>query len=415
MTESFFQTIRYCFPVVLFAALAGGRGAADGERRSFGLSAWVAGIAAGLALAVLYARADVRSVVEASVMLAAIPFLGVLLLPDALAGRGARIACVAAAVLLMGQRTAALASFVLYKSLDRVNVLNTDFLLFYGGIAFGLALLATAGVALSRLTAQAWRLSRTVAAVALIALIAGEHLAWGYYALVLAGWVALPEGLFATVVFVVNHIQYFGHAQIALAAVFGAGCLLFREKPEAAHMTRMNPASRRKYLWRIRSQWRTAMVFLGAATVAVGFSVYHKAYASRPPQLSPAQHLEAKDGRILISVRELESGDFRRYAFTDGEGHVIRFIVVKDEIGMVRTAYDACLFCGSKGYLKQGKDLVCLACGAAIYPPTVGREGGCNPVPLAHSIEDGVLAIAVDSLVKGDGARLFLSSEGAHS
>lgn len=414
MTEAFFQTIRYCFPVVFFAALPGSRRTEEGGS-CLNLPIWVGGIAAGGVLALLYVTHDVRSLAEGIVMLAATPFLGAMLLPGAVAGKVGKIACRAAALLVMGQRTAALASFVLYKSLDRVNVLNTEFLLFHGGIAFGIALLATAGVALSRLAADNRHVTRAIVAAAVIVLLVGEHLAWGYYALVLAGWVTLPDSLFAPVVFIVNHIQYFGYAQMVLAAVFGAGCFLFRAKPEAGRMTVMNPASRRKYLWKLRSQWRTAVVFLAAAGVTAGVSVYYKAYASRPPRLSPAQHLEASEGRLVIPVRELEPGDFRRYAFTDGEGHVIRFIVLKDEVGTIRTAYDACLFCGSKGYLKQGKDLVCLACGAAIYAPTVGRDGGCNPIPLAHSINDGALVIAVETLVKGDGARFFSGTDGAHS
>jgi len=405
--ESFFETIRYCFTLVVFAALPGARRTDEGQP-CLTLPIWVGGMAVGCVLAFIYAWHDVRGLAEGIAMLAATPFLGAMLFPAAVTGsKIGKIACRAAALLLMGQRTAALASFVLYKSLDRVHVLNTEFLLFHGGIALAVALLAIAGVTLSRLAARITHGIRELAAGAVIALLLGEHLCWGYYALALNGLVALPESLFAPVVYVINHIQYFGYAQMALAAVFGAGCFLFREKPEAGRMRLMNPASRRKYLWSIRRQWRYAIIFLFAATVAAGVSTYYKVYASRPPRLSPAEHLEAKEGRLVIPVRDFEPEEFHRYAYTDGEGRVIRFLVLKDESGKIRTAYDACLFCGSKGYLKQGKDLVCLACGAAIYAPTVGREGGCNPIPLSHSLEEGVLVITVEALVKGDGARFF--------
>lgn len=414
MIEPFFETIRYCFAVVFFAALAS-TGRANGESR-LTLPVWLGGIVAGTVLAFTYAWYEWRNPAEAIVMLAATPFFaGTLLLGRMPDSKAARITCLSAALLLLAQRSAALASFVLYKSLDRVHVLNTEFLLFHGGIVIGFVLLSTAGLALSRLAAQSRDGFRKLVTAGVILLLLGEHLSWGYYALVLKGWVSLPESLFAPVVYVINHVRFFGYAQMALAAVFGTGCLLLREKPDVGRMRGMNPAHRRKVLWKIRKQWRFAVIFLSTAGITVGVSVYYTVYASQPPQLSPPIRVEAKDGRIAIPVDKFQPEDFRRYAYTDGEGHNIRFIVLKDETGTIRAAYDACHFCGSKGYLKQGKDLVCLACGAAIYAPTVGREGGCNPVPLAHSTENGALVIRVDALVKGPGAHLFSGADEGHS
>lgn len=432
--ESFLETIRYGFAVVLLAALPASPKASQGwrpaaGRRSAGEPRLTAldtelrkpstlpvggGIAAGGTLAFAYAAYDVRTLAEGIVMLAATPFFAAMLLPAAMTGWRAReIAWRAATLLLTAQRTAALASFVVYESLDRVHVLNTELLLFYGGIAFGAALLAIAGVTLSRLAARVARASREPVAAAVVVLLLSEHLCWGYYALVLDGVVSLPESLFAPLVYVINHIRFFGHAQTAVAVLFVVGCLLFRDKPEAAHVQLMNAARRRKYLWKIRLQWRHATVFLLAAALATGVGAYYRLYADRPPQLSAAQHLEPKDGRFVIDVSDFEPEEFHRYAYADGEGRVIRFFVLKDESGMVRAAYDACRFCGTKGYLKQGKDLVCLACGAAIYAPTVGREGGCNPIPLTHSTQNGALIIAERDLVNGDGA-IFFSGDEAH-
>ncbi len=411
MTESFFETIRYCFAIALFAALPGARWT-DRRGRGVVLPVWLAGLAGGGVLAFVYARQEVRTLVEGIVMLAAVPFLAALFVPAKTAGGRAQvIACRGAALLIVAQRVGALVSFALYKSLDRVNVLNTEFLLFFGGIALGAAALVATGLALGRLAASASPKVRAAGAAAVVVLLLPEHVVWGYYALVLGGWAPLPAVLFAPVASLVNNIRGFGYAQMGLAALVGVWCFLTRQKPEGARMAPLGPAGRRMYLWGLRRQWRYGVVFLLTAGATAGVGFYYKLYASRPPQRTPAQPVEAKAGRIVIPLSELEPEKLHRYAFTDGEEHVLRFIAMKDESGKVRAAYDACVFCGNKGYMKEGKDLICLACGAAIYVPTVGREGGCNPIPLVHSIEAGALVVTVDALVKGSGAPYF-SGEG---
>ena len=50
----------------------------------------------------------------------------------------------------------------------------------------------------------------------------------------------------------------------------------------------------------------------------------------------------------------------------------------------IATAFDACLICGPRGYYQEGPNVTCLHCGSAIYPPSIGQPGGCNPVPAAR-------------------------------
>src|SRR2546422_11264538 len=61
-------------------------------------------------------------------------------------------------------------------------------------------------------------------------------------------------------------------------------------------------------------------------------------------------------------------------------------------------SFDACQVCGAYGYADVKGRLVCLACAADINPATLGRSGGCNPIPLRHRVEDGNLIIAVSDL-----------------
>ena len=44
--------------------------------------------------------------------------------------------------------------------------------------------------------------------------------------------------------------------------------------------------------------------------------------------------------------------------------------------------------------LESEEAVVCLHCGSAIYPPSIGQKGGCNPAPLPSHQAGGELVIA---------------------
>ncbi len=413
MIEPLFETIRYGIAVVLIAVLRGARHTDPGRPRP-ALFVWMGGIVLGVVFAVVYVRFDVRTPVEGIVMLATGVLLGTQLVPSVVIGtRTPGSAWRAAAFLVTAQRTAAISSFAFSKAPDSVQVLNSELLLFYGGIVLGACLLATAGMTLSPLRARSGSVQQFLATTAIV-LLMGEQVSWGYYALVLHGWFVLPESLFTPVTFLINHIQWFGHSQLALTVTFGLWCFLRRENPREAQMACLGPAGRRKYLWGIRRQSTYGVVFLTAVSAIVGVAFYYRLYANQPMRLTPAERLEANGGRLVIPIQQFEPEEFHRYAYADDEGHDIRFVVFKDEGGRIKAAYDACILCGTKGYLKQGKELICLACGAAIYAQTVGRSGGCNPIPLAYSIAGGTLVVSVDTLLHGDGAESFRDGHGGH-
>ena len=82
-------------------------------------------------------------------------------------------------------------------------------------------------------------------------------------------------------------------------------------------------------------------------------------------------------------------------------GRPVRFIAVPVTAGEVATAFDACLICGPRGYYQEGTNITCLHCGSAIFPPSIGQAGGCNPIPLASRVERGELVLAAADLAAG--------------
>ncbi|HEY0282002.1 MAG TPA: Fe-S-containing protein, partial [Rhizomicrobium sp.] len=79
-----------------------------------------------------------------------------------------------------------------------------------------------------------------------------------------------------------------------------------------------------------------------------------------------------------------------------------RYDAAHVDIGVV---YDACAICGDAGYLQRGDEIICLACNVRLFRPSIGKPGGCNPIPLPHTVRNGVIVIAASALEGG--AHLF--------
>ena len=63
--------------------------------------------------------------------------------------------------------------------------------------------------------------------------------------------------------------------------------------------------------------------------------------------------------------------------------------------------FDACTICGDSGYIQSGHEVMCAACNVRIFVPSIGKAGGCNPIPLPHVEEAGDIVIDVAELEKG--------------
>ncbi|MHB0857117.1 MAG: Fe-S-containing protein [Anaerolineae bacterium] len=123
--------------------------------------------------------------------------------------------------------------------------------------------------------------------------------------------------------------------------------------------------------------------------------------ASSSTNVSPA------DGVVRVPTAGLEDGRARFFTYAAAET-TVAFFVVRSADGVVRTALDACDVCYAErlGYRQEGDAMVCNNCGTH-FPSTRINEaqGGCNPSPLAHTIDGGSVIIQVVDLEAG--ARYF--------
>jgi uncharacterized membrane protein len=131
---------------------------------------------------------------------------------------------------------------------------------------------------------------------------------------------------------------------------------------------------------------------------------------------------------VRLPVADFRGTALRRYVVTLGtvgtggggdrsRSAAVRFIAVPlDDPGKpgaaIATAFDACEICGAKGYYQEGGNVTCLHCGSAIYPPSIGQHGGCNPIPLPSRRQGGELLLRAADLAAG--APLFDASAPHH-
>lgn len=225
----------------------------------------------------------------------------------------------------------------------------------------------------------------------------------GYHELSEAGWVPANERTMATVGPLVKNEFFFFAAVLALPLLMllipGSGS----KAPAAAASVPADPATaasaadrrleRAAEQRQVRSRrWAGALGLVILGVLGLGW-----VYSAKPETLSAATPVPVVDGRVSIPLAELADSKLHRYQVEIGS-RAIRFLAIQVSPGEVAAAFDACLICGSRGYYQEGSNIVCLHCGSAVYPPTIGQPGGCNPIPLAAKSVGGSLVISASDL-----------------
>jgi FTR1 family protein len=185
--------------------------------------------------------------------------------------------------------------------------------------------------------------------------------------------------------------------------IFGAAAMLvLREWQSASHDRSSKQAggeaekrllesqNRRQRRWMIAAATACLVVIL----VLTADFIYARAN-SAPPSATP---VTAVGREVHIPLSQVQ--DDKLHLFTVNlEEQSLRFMIIKKPNGY-GTALDACRICGAEGYRQDGQNVICRHCGSAIYVPSIGEQGGCNPVDVASRIDGGDIVIDLASLGK---------------
>ncbi|MGS3450581.1 Fe-S-containing protein [Klebsiella electrica] len=268
--------------------------------------------------------------------------------------------------------------------LTSTHVLNTDLLLNLTAIALAFALLCLAAalcaMLLRRMRGLYWPLT-IVLAIVLWLPLSGTLL----LLLMKLQIVPLLKPLLSFVAKVTNNAALYNWLAVALLLLLSLSGLPAIRRYSLAVKAADEPIARRLALAERRRAVRLGLTTACCALAILGGQLWWDWVASQPPRLSEAQPVtQAADGRVHIPVARIRDGKLHRFVWTADDGKAVRFFIINRYPDKLRfgVVFDACLLCGDQGYVMEGNQVICVACGVHIFIPSIGKAGGCNPVPI---------------------------------
>ncbi|HEV8479293.1 MAG TPA: Fe-S-containing protein [Candidatus Eisenbacteria bacterium] len=268
------------------------------------------------------------------------------------------------------------------------------------GAVLGLAVAGTFGYLLLRGTVRV-DLKRFFAVTTTILIVLAAQLVVGaYHEFAEAGYLPASKTSMALVGPLVRYDSLV-FAVAVLLVLFLVGKRGAARASEPAAPAEENPAERRRRMAREqRERWARRATAVAATTVILILATGFLTQAQIPAQAEGAP-VTLQEGTVLLPTAALGDGHAHFYR-ADLDGHGVRFFAIKRPAGDYVTCFDACEICGDKGYYEETGGMTCRNCTAPINLATLGRTGGCNPVPLASSVEGANLIIRQAELAKGE-------------
>ena len=263
------------------------------------------------------------------------------------------------------------------------------------GTLLGIALAVAVGVFFFQGTLKI-PLHRFFAATSVILMVVAFQLALtGLHELSEAMWLPSSKAEMATIGPIVRNELFF------FIVILGAAALVvlrewFGSKAPSADQG-ANPAERRKLQWEFRRRraWSFAAATLCLLVVLALTAEFVYARSVNAPVQAVA--LVAHDGKVRIPLSQLTDSSLHFYTAEVNQADM-RFLVVHKPNGDYAAALDACQICGPVGYRQEGQNVICRNCGAAIYIPSIGQSGGCNPIAVKSQVENWEVVVDLSAL-----------------
>ncbi len=153
--------------------------------------------------------------------------------------------------------------------------------------------------------------------------------------------------------------------------------------PSVAHIRQ--GAQRRRVLADAIRMKRLRLVVPAVSLVALAAAAYRSSFPGVEywdPKPLPVVATPA--GEIVIPRKgevDIEDGKLHKYLYKQS-GKEVRFFVLMNSDGKLTVDLDACAICKPDGYGQTEGMVLCYYCKTLIPLDTVGRPGGCNPVPI---------------------------------
>ncbi|HVN04768.1 MAG TPA: Fe-S-containing protein [Bryobacteraceae bacterium] len=274
---------------------------------------------------------------------------------------------------------------------------DTDGVLSFAGVAIGLGLAILFGVSFVRGTIRInlrnfFRMTSIILMVIVVQLaITGLH--------ELSENQVLPSSRQEMALIgpiVSNEVFFF----VAILALAGAMLLMEYRRRRTPSLEGLEGAALRKARWTVQRE----RLWMTASCLATGLFILSITaefiYAKSTTELSAATPVSIVNGKVSIPVASVNDGNLHRFLI-DEDGVSVRFIVIRKPDQSLVAAFDACEICGNQGYYQKGPNVICKNCASAIFIPSIGSHGGCNPIPIASRVAGGNLVIPAANLAPG--------------
>ena len=185
--------------------------------------------------------------------------------------------------------------------------------------------------------------------------------------------------------------------------IFGAAMLLIlREWQAASHAKAakksLNDAEKRLLESQNRRQrrWMIAAATASLAVILVLTADFIYARANSAPVA--ARPIDPMGEIVRVPMSEVQDGTMHLFTVSAGN-QSMRFMVIKKPNGW-GVALDACRICGAEGYRQEGQNVMCRHCASAIYIPSIGDQGGCNPIGVPAHVDGSDIVIDISAITQ---------------
>ena len=170
--------------------------------------------------------------------------------------------------------------------------------------------------------------------------------------------------------------------------------------PAVAHIRQ--GAQRRSMIAAALRERRTKLVVPFLAAIVLTYAVYRSLFpAIQYWDPAPIAVEAGSSGEIEIPLKQgelsLRDGKIHKFSYARGRDKVRFFVLDRGDALVV--ALDACAICLPDGYGQGEGTVICYYCKTLIPLDTVGRVGGCNPVPVPSIANGDVVRISAMQLV----------------
>ena len=277
------------------------------------------------------------------------------------------------------------------------SVLSTTFIVKVIGILFGLGLVFLAGLAANR---GSERLGRTTAfwvMTAVLAVNAARQVTVCLRVMLTKRMIASTPTLFNIAKNAANHDTLFIYLSLLVCLVVA---VLLWARTSVIKEPYSNPAEHRKLRKKRLVSRRWGVVAALCLVMTFMDMTVLKAATNKTVELSPVEDTRFDDENVYVTFEQVEDGHLHRFAYVTENGVQIRFIVIKKpNSSSYGIGLDACDICGETGYYEKDGQVVCKLCDVVMNINTIGFKGGCNPIVIPYTIENGSIIVPIEGLV----------------